>query len=94
MMRSIPLRGFDQQMSNMIVDYMEGKAVDADGNTVMIGLGIEVAAFLKSAGVSPDRVAVSGFGPNEPIVPNDSSEGRDRNRRVEIYVLDANGEQP
>ena len=37
MMRSIPLRGFDQQMSNMIVDYMEGKAVDADGNTVMIG---------------------------------------------------------
>jgi len=59
-----------------------------------VARAIEVAAFLKSAGVSPDRVAVSGFGPNEPIVPNDSSEGRDRNRRVEIYVLDANGEQP
>ena len=28
MMRSIPLRGFDQQCSNMIVDYMEGMMVN------------------------------------------------------------------
>jgi len=31
MMRSIPLRGFDQQCSNLIVDYMEGVATGAQG---------------------------------------------------------------
>jgi pyruvate/2-oxoglutarate dehydrogenase complex dihydrolipoamide dehydrogenase (E3) component len=39
MMRSIPLRGFDQQMSNMIVDYMEGKTKDQDGNMVSVNEG-------------------------------------------------------
>lgn len=39
MMRSIPLRGFDQQIANSIVDYMEGVTTDDDGNQVSVNDG-------------------------------------------------------
>lgn len=39
MMRSIPLRGFDQQCAKMIVDYMEGVTADEDGNPKSVNEG-------------------------------------------------------
>ena len=52
---------------------------------------IEVAALLTSAGVDPNRVAVAGFGASEPIAKNDSAEGKRKNRRVEIFVIERGG---
>ena len=65
MMRSIPLRGFDQQCSNMIVDYMEGKAADADGNIVSIadsegGENRHTTAFIKGAVVDTVEATADG----------------------------------
>jgi flagellar motor protein MotB len=31
---------------------------------------------------------VMGFGPNEPVAPNDTDANRQRNRRVDIFVAD------
>ena len=39
--------------------------------------------FVKS-GVDPSRLDTRGYGLNEPIAPNDTSEGRAQNRRVEL----------
>ena len=51
---------------------------------------IEVAAVLIGPGNVPsDQVVVSGFGPYEPLAPNDSAENKALNRRVEIYVSPA-----
>lgn len=48
---------------------------------------IEVAAFLiTQGGLSDAEVAVAGFGPSQPLRPNDSAENKRLNRRVEIYV--------
>ncbi len=48
---------------------------------------IEVAALLVADGsVDQDRVVVTGFGPNEPVATNGTAEGKQMNRRVEIYV--------
>lgn len=38
-------------------------------------------------GVTPERVAATGYGEYRPVASNDSAEGRQKNRRVEIVVL-------
>ncbi len=50
---------------------------------------VSVFALLKdTAGIPEGKMGVVGFGPNRPVVPNDSSANKQRNRRVEIIVLD------
>jgi outer membrane protein OmpA-like peptidoglycan-associated protein len=48
-----------------------------------------VREFLVGQGVDSSSITAEGFGKTEPIASNDSPEGRQRNRRVEIVV---NGE--
>jgi chemotaxis protein MotB len=38
-------------------------------------------------GMPPDRFAVAGYGDTKPVSPNDTAEGRARNRRVDVVVL-------
>jgi outer membrane protein OmpA-like peptidoglycan-associated protein len=48
-----------------------------------------VHSYLVSAGITPDRVvAVRGFGKIRPVASNDTPEGRQQNRRVEIVISD------
>ncbi len=43
-----------------------------------------VKAHLVSNGVAGGRLTTKAFGPNEPIAPNNTAEGRARNRRVDF----------
>jgi flagellar motor protein MotB len=52
---------------------------------------VEVAALLAASGVQEPKIVVAGFGPAEPVVPNQGPENKRRNRRVEIFVLDESG---
>jgi outer membrane protein OmpA-like peptidoglycan-associated protein len=45
-----------------------------------------VSEFLVGEGVDPDRLVAKGFGEHQPIADNDTREGRQRNRRVEIVL--------
>jgi len=45
-----------------------------------------VARLLVSAGVARERLLVVGHGQSRPIDSNDSDEGRQRNRRVELHL--------
>ena len=38
-------------------------------------------------GINPERIDIEGRGEKDPIVPNDSDEHRQMNRRVEIELL-------
>lgn len=50
---------------------------------------VEVGALLSGkGGVASDRVVVMGFGPSDPVAPNDNAENRQKNRRVDIFVAD------
>lgn len=50
---------------------------------------VEVGAFLEGKGqVDSGRVVVMGFGPSDPVAPNDDEANRRKNRRVDIFVSD------
>ncbi|MEX0872091.1 MAG: DUF4347 domain-containing protein [Aquisalimonadaceae bacterium] len=46
------------------------------------------ADALIERGIEPDRLQVSGQGPDNPMAGNDTAEGRELNRRTEIVLLD------
>lgn len=46
-----------------------------------------VRAFLASVGAPPDRISTRGAGSAEPLVSNETPEGREQNRRIEIEAV-------
>ncbi|RMG96205.1 MAG: OmpA family protein [Deltaproteobacteria bacterium] len=46
-----------------------------------------VRDYLVRGGIDPSRLRVRGAGPDEPIAPNDTEEGRAKNRRTEFRIL-------
>jgi len=45
-----------------------------------------VAAFVAARGISSDQIVVSSFGSKRPIATNTTPEGRQLNRRVDLYI--------
>jgi outer membrane protein OmpA-like peptidoglycan-associated protein len=45
-----------------------------------------VSDYLVAQGIASDAITASGFGKSEPVASNDSPEGRQQNRRVELVV--------
>ena len=46
-----------------------------------------VVTWLVSHGIDKARLSSAGFGPERPIATNDTEEGRQANRRVELVVM-------
>jgi chemotaxis protein MotB len=46
-----------------------------------------VVNYLASHGVNPGLLSAHGFGDANPVVSNDTAEGRARNRRVDIVLV-------
>lgn len=46
-----------------------------------------VRSWFIDEGVAGDRLTARGYGPTEPIASNETDEGRERNRRVELRLL-------
>ena len=47
-----------------------------------------VVRFLQDAGIAPERLVATGRAEYAPVAPNDSAEGRQKNRRIEITLID------
>lgn len=76
---------------------IEGHADNVPINTARFPSNMELSTARSQAvwyrmvanhGMSPSDVSVSGYGEWRPVASNDTSEGRARNRRVDIIVLD------
>jgi chemotaxis protein MotB len=48
---------------------------------------LTVCDELRRFGLESERLGVAGFGPHQPIVPNQLQEDRKKNRRVELFVM-------
>jgi chemotaxis protein MotB len=47
-----------------------------------------VVRYLQDVGVPPEHMVASGRGEYAPVAPNDTPEGRQKNRRIEIMLID------
>jgi outer membrane protein OmpA-like peptidoglycan-associated protein len=48
--------------------------------------GGSVRDYLVQAGMAPGSVTSRGFGKTQPVASNDSAQGRQQNRRVELVI--------
>lgn len=46
-----------------------------------------IVSYLITKGVNPSRLSSKGYGAKEPIEENDTEEGRQKNRRTEVKIL-------
>ncbi|MCP3137239.1 OmpA family protein [Pyxidicoccus xibeiensis] len=53
-----------------------------------------VREYLLGQGVPPERLEARGFGPDQPIESNETSQGREANRRVEFLLPPPPGTRP
>ena len=47
-----------------------------------------VLKYLTDKGIDTNRLTSEGFGPDTPIAPNETNEGRAKNRRVEFHITE------
>ena len=91
-----------------LVDYLKRKPnerIEIGGHTDNIGsdeknlvLSLEraksIVAYLTEKGISNDRLVAKGYGAEEPIEDNSTDEGRQKNRRTEVKILDQDQNNP
>jgi outer membrane protein OmpA-like peptidoglycan-associated protein len=49
---------------------------------------VSVKTYLSEAGIAASRISTQGLGQTKPVADNKTPEGRERNRRVEVVILD------
>ena len=69
-----------------IIGHTDSTGSDAINNPLSLDRAESTRNYLTSRGVGGARIHVEGRGSREPIASNDTSEGRARNRRVEIFM--------
>jgi outer membrane protein OmpA-like peptidoglycan-associated protein len=101
--RSTLTQGARERLSKLVgllVAYPGSYRVTTEGHTDSVGTheynsrlsadrAASVTAYLLSAGLPPEKVgAAVGFAETQPVATNETAEGRQANRRVEIVISD------
>jgi outer membrane protein OmpA-like peptidoglycan-associated protein len=71
-----------------IQGHTDSSGTPARNRTLSEERAASVREFLTGVGVSADRLASAGYGPDRPVAPNITAAGRSRNRRVEIHITE------
>ncbi len=69
------------------VGHTDSVGTDAYNQKLSIARSEAVKAYLVSKGIEKNRVYTEGKGEKQPVADNKTSEGRAKNRRVEIEVV-------
>lgn len=59
----------------------------SDNFDLSVSRANQVARVLQQFGLASQRIGIAGYGANQPIAPNTSPEERQKNRRVEIFLM-------
>lgn len=71
-----------------IIGHTDNTGSDAVNNPLSIDRANSTRNYLVARGVGGNRIATDGRGEREPVADNNTSQGRAKNRRVEIYVAE------
>ena len=80
------LKEYDQTMIQ-IIGYTDDSGSVLANNESSLQKADTIAEFLKSNGISSERIVTDGAGPQNPIANNKTPSGREQNRRVEITLI-------
>jgi outer membrane protein OmpA-like peptidoglycan-associated protein len=91
--------GLLDEIADLLIRSPEIKKIEIQGHTDNRGKqsynlelsdrrALSIKQYLISSGVEPHRMDTKGYGPDKPIAPNVTSQGRARNRRVEFHILE------
>ena len=80
------LKKFDKT-AVQVNGYTDNTGSDAINNPLSVKRANAVADFLKIQGVAANRVIANGYGSANPIASNATAEGREKNRRVEVVLI-------
>lgn len=71
-----------------ISGHTDNSGKEAYNNKLSLQRAQTIADFLISKGISKDRISVKGYGSVKSIASNETAEGRQKNRRVEIEIYE------
>jgi len=88
-------QGDSRSLKVLVSGHTDDKPVSrkstADKHNDNMGLSanraLSVMRALRKSGINENRMGISGYGPHQPVEPNTTEQTRQKNRRVEIYVL-------
>ena len=66
--------------------YTDSVGSDTFNLTLSQNRADTVRAYLVNQGLDPNTITATGYGKSNPVAPNDTAEGRQQNRRVEIII--------
>lgn len=72
----------------LVVGHTARVGTEASQQELSVARAQTIAAELADRGIDRGRLLIEGRGGTEPIGDNATEEGREMNRRVEVYVLD------
>jgi outer membrane protein OmpA-like peptidoglycan-associated protein len=76
-----------RELSPLVVESHTDNRGDAEANRALSQARAEaVREYLVKQGVPPDRLDARGYGPDRPVTSNETSQGREANRRVELLL--------
>ncbi|HSO44547.1 MAG TPA: OmpA family protein [Rhodoferax sp.] len=71
-----------------IIGHTDSTGSDAINNPLSVNRAASARDYLVARGVNSQRIQIDGRGSHEPIADNATTEGRARNRRIEIYLAE------
>lgn len=71
----------------LIVGHTDATGAAAYNQTLSERRAASAKTFLMSQGIAENRIRTEGRGMNEPIADNETVEGRDANRRIEVAIF-------
>ncbi|HPV31710.1 MAG TPA: OmpA family protein [Methylotenera sp.] len=71
-----------------IIGHTDSSGSDAINNPLSLNRAASVRDYIVARGVATNRIAIDGRGSHEPLVANDTSANKAKNRRVEIFVAE------
>ena len=78
----------DPTMHVRVIGHTDSTGSDAINNPLSVERANATRDYLISRGVAGTRIGTDGRGSREPVADNNTQAGRDKNRRVEIFVAE------
>jgi len=71
-----------------IAGHTDARGSDAYNSKLSNQRAQSVMNYLTERGIAADRMSAKGYGESEPVADNETDEGRELNRRVELKILE------